>query len=109
MTRPDSWEGAIVRGRDRRKGRVVADHRPMLRRERASALVVHWDDDRTSTVARHAVTMLKPPLHFEEVVTPIREEAPLERFGPLWAFVICGTCAAVLLAGLAFYMVSGAR
>jgi len=104
MTRTDSWEGAIVRGRDRRKGRVVADHRPMLRRERSSALVVHWDDDQTSTVARHAVTMLKPPLHFAEVVTPLREEGPLENFGPLWAFIICGTCAAVSLAGIAFLM-----
>lgn len=107
MTRPDSWEGAIVRGRDRRKGKVIADHRPMLRRERASALVVHWDDDRTSTISRDHVTMLAPPLHFTEVVTPLRRE-PLEALGPRWAFITCGLFAAASLALLAFYMVTEA-
>ncbi|QOP64793.1 hypothetical protein SEA_DELAGARZA_34 [Microbacterium phage DelaGarza] len=109
MTRPDSWEGAIVRGRDGRKGKVLADQRPMLRRERSHTLVVHWDNDETSTTGRDQVTMLAPPLHFREVIPiPLRRE-PLEALGPRWAFISCGVCLAVILAAVAFYMVAGAR
>lgn len=104
MSRGDSWEGAIVRGRDRRKGRVTADHRPLLRRGRASVLVVHWDNHEVTHVPREEVTMLRPPVGFVEstpIVSETRMEA-LERTGPWWAGII-GLVALLIIVGFVVY------
>lgn len=88
MTRPDSWEGAIVRGRDGRKGRVVADG--LSRLTRAHRLLVHWDDDTLLDTPASVVTMLRPPVGFTGMLTPARETRTerLERTGPWWAGLI---------------------
>lgn len=89
---PDSWEGAIVRGRDRRKGRVQADHRPRFTWGTTSVLVVHWDDHEVTTVAREHVTMLKPPIGFQSVlgtpVTVASAQDRREKIAARWALIL---------------------
>lgn len=58
---PDSWAGAIVRGRDGRKGRVLDEVRHRF--PRLHLLMVHWDDDTYATADSFAVTMLLSLIH----------------------------------------------
>ena len=109
MSRGDSWEGAIVRGRDRRKGRVEADHRPLLRRGRASVLVVHWDDHEVTHVPRAEVTMLRPPVGFVES-TPIATETRwerMERTGPWWSGIVALVCLVLSAAVIIWAVAAG--
>lgn len=76
----DDWTGAIVRGRDGRKGRVVQGT--------TTYVVVHFEDDRTQNVHRTLLTMLRPPLHPDTGLAEVATESPaerLERTGPWWA------------------------
>lgn len=102
MKRPaDSWEGAIVRHRDTRKGRVLQDG--IHRLTRARLLLVHWDDDTLEDISADRVTMLAPPLHYRQVVAPLsRSRAEiLDRHASRWA-ILAGAIALglLLLAGV---------
>ena len=108
MKRPaDSWEGAIVRGRDRRKGRVLDEERHRF--PRLHLLLVHWDDDSVETADAHTVQMLRPPLGYTAVMPPLAEERGMKRYGPLWAFYSSAALVAVTLTMLALYLIHGAR
>lgn len=100
MKRPaDTWEGAIVRHRDTRKGRVLQDGIHRLTRSRL--LLVHWDDDTVDSITADRVTMLAPPLHYRKVVPPTRatRREVLERTGPWWSGII-GLVSLLICAGL---------
>lgn len=102
----DSWKGAIVRHRDRRKGRVMAERRSRI--TKAHRLLVHWDDDTLTDHPASTVTMLAPPLHYREVVTG-REATRADLLGPRWAFWPSALLVALSLTLLAAYLLFGAR
>lgn len=88
-----------MRGRDGRKGRVEQEH---VGRFTGRLLLVHWDDDQFDTAPASEVTMLRPPLGYQPVVTPMRDERweALERFAASRLGIVITLVAAVVGVGL---------